>query len=56
MYKEGQILYHSIYGTKLVFLRKGNSQLLCRTPDLREVWFSDFEVTDSMSEGGRIDG
>ena len=42
--KAGETVLHKLNGTELLVLREGNEQYLCRTQDLREIWFYKFEL------------
>ena len=46
-FKPGDIVEHKINGEYLMVLKKGKEQYLCRTKDMREVWFFDFELKGS---------
>lgn len=40
----GKKVQHSFTKEYLWMLRKGNEQILCRTKDLREIWFYPYEL------------
>jgi hypothetical protein len=42
----GKKIQHAYTKDYLWVLRVGNEQVLCRTKDLREIWFYDFELED----------
>ena len=44
VFKPGEIVEHKINGDYLIVLRAGKEQYLCRTKDMREIWFYDFEL------------
>lgn len=40
----GEIVEHKINGDYLMVLKTGKEQYQCRTKDMREIWFYDFEL------------
>ena len=44
MYEIGQKLEHKFTKEYLWVLKVGKEQILCRTKDLREIWFYEFEL------------
>ena len=40
----GEKVEHVLSKDYLLVLKCGNEQYLCRTKDLREIWFYDFEL------------
>jgi len=51
----GEKLQHTYTKEVLWVLRIGNEQILCRTKDLREIWFYPYELEriDSVTESRR---
>lgn len=49
----GQKLTHKYTGETLWVLKKGNEQILCRTSDLREIWFypQELNLSTDVYEG-----
>ena len=43
-FKVGEKVEHVLSKDYLLVLKCGNEQYLCRTKDLREIWFYDFEL------------
>lgn len=39
-----EVVLHKATGEKLVVLKVGKEQYLCRTQDLREIWFYEWEL------------
>lgn len=46
----GKKLRHIYTKEDLWVLRMGNEQVLCRTRDLREIWFYKYELEDAADE------
>lgn len=44
-YNVGERLMHVFSKDYLFVLKTGKEQYLCRTKDLREIWFYEFELT-----------
>jgi hypothetical protein len=44
MFKQGQKVEHILSGDWVLVLSQEEGKYLCRTKDLREVWFFDFEL------------
>ncbi len=44
--KKGDVVEHRLNGDWLMVLKIGKEQVLCRTKDLREEWFYEFELTE----------
>lgn len=42
----GKKIQHKFTKDYLWVLRVGNEQVLCRTKDLREIWFYEFELEE----------
>lgn len=51
-YEQGQQLQHKFTKETLWVLRVGREQVLCRTKDLREIWFypEELEACSPVSE------
>lgn len=51
----GKQVMHKYTREPLWILREGNQQILCRTKDLREIWFypEELEEIDSIKESIR---
>lgn len=45
-YPRGKKVQHAYTKEYLWILRVGNEQILCRTKDLREVWFYPYELEE----------
>ena len=43
---QGKKVKHKFTNEWLWMLKQGNEQILCRTKDLREVWFYPYELTE----------
>lgn len=43
-YKVGQKVQHVLNKDYLLILKEGKEQYLCRTKDMREIWFYTFEL------------
>ena len=46
----GKRVRHKYTKEDLWVLRKGNEQVLCRTRDLREIWFYEYELEEVEDE------
>lgn len=52
----GKRVQHSFTKEPLYVLRVGNEQILCRTKDLREIWFypHELEEVDGLREDRKL--